>query len=348
MQRSIEKQEALSAILIEPQLEILCREFGLRIEDLEPNFDGWSKLVIMAPEFVFLFPRHPRFNEELEKECQIYRAFESLGCVPLPRLVRIIDDERISYHRVAVTSRLKGVSVSSIETGMGVPEYETLLSNLGRLIAVWHEVPLKEIQGIVGPLVPEDHGKLADEYRWIDRALSPATMDETIDSVVCMTESMIGEFELDVHRVLLCEGNRGKWREVLRELAGLDEVLIHGDIASEQIIVRSAKDLEITGIVDWSTAAVAHPILDFNFWEWNHDIWRFRGSFPRLRRIMWKAYLDARGISLSTLEGLHLLYTLLELYWVAKTREPLADESQSLGEELRVTLKELEEVTGAI
>jgi aminoglycoside phosphotransferase (APT) family kinase protein len=344
----MDKQEALSAILIEPQLERLCKEFNLRIEDLEPNFEGWSKLVIMAPDLVFLFPRHLQFNEELEKECEIYRAFNDMSDVPLPRLVKMVDDQKMSYHKFGVTSRLKGVSFSSMEAEFGEREYETLLGNLGRLIAVWHELPLENIPKVVGPMRPDDHGKLADEYRWILEASSPATVDETLASVVRMTEVMIDEFGCHEYRAVLSDGNKRKWREVFRELTKLDEVLVHGDVASEQIIVRSVDDLEITGIVDWSTAAVAHPLFDFNFWEWDHDIWRFRGSFQRLRRAMWKAYLEARGISLSTLEGLHLLYMLLELYWIAKTREPLVDESLPLNEELRVVLRELEEVTLSI
>ncbi len=43
-----QKEDLLNAILTPPQLERLCREFDLRIDDLEPNFVGWTKHVSLA------------------------------------------------------------------------------------------------------------------------------------------------------------------------------------------------------------------------------------------------------------------------------------------------------------
>lgn len=57
------KEQAIEAILIPPQLEAFCKRFDLRAEDIEPNFSGWSKHILMSSEYVFLFPRH--FDYEL-------------------------------------------------------------------------------------------------------------------------------------------------------------------------------------------------------------------------------------------------------------------------------------------
>ena len=51
---------ALEAILIRPHLNRFCEEFGLTFGALEPDFQGWSKHIIMSPDLVFVFPRNPR------------------------------------------------------------------------------------------------------------------------------------------------------------------------------------------------------------------------------------------------------------------------------------------------
>ncbi len=139
-----------------------------------------------------------------------------------------------------------------------------------------------------------------------------------------------------------------KWREVVADLAALGPVLIHGDIAEDQILIGSEDDLEISGILDWSTAAIANLIFDFNFWEWGFAIWRFQGSFRRLRRAMWETYLEARGISSAAPEGLHLLYSLLALYWVATFHEPLVSEGSPLERESYSILEDLRAVTDSL
>lgn len=342
------KQEALEAILIPPQLDLLCKEFNLRVEELEPNFEGWTKHVIMAPECVFLFPRHSRFNEWLEKELEIYGVLGANPELRMPELLRIVDDATMSYYKFGVVSRLKGIPFWTFDEEIGVPEYEALLRNLGRQIAAWHDVAVGEIPAAVGPLEPDDHENIADQYRWMLQALSAASMDETLDAVAGSIEKLIVEFGEHRFRDLVSDKNRGMWGAVIKELSSLDPVLIHGDVAEAQILVRSKEDLEITGITDWSTAAIASPLFDFNFWEWGFEIWRFRGSFRMLRRAMWEAYVDRRGISLTTLEGLHLFYVLQEVYWLVKERKPLVEEDRALAKEVRCVLEELEEVNRAI
>jgi hypothetical protein len=266
----------------------------------------------------------------------------------MPKLLRVVDDARLSYYRFGVVSRLKGIPLWTIEQEMGVAEYETLLRNLGHQIALWHGIPLDDAPKIVGPIEPADHDNLTDQYRWMLQVLSPATMDETLNAIACSVDMLIAEFGAHRFRDLTSAKNRARWREVISELAALDPVLIHGDVAEAQILVRSRANLEITGIVDWSTAAIASPLFDFNFWEWGFEIWRFRGSFRRLRRAMWDAYLTERGISLSTIEGLHLFYVLQEVYWVVKEREPLVKEDRDLAEEVRQILEELDEANQAV
>ena len=103
----------------------------------------------------------------------------------------------------------------------------------------------------------------------------------------------------------------------MKELANLPPTLIHGDVHEDQFFVRSRSELKITGLIDWGTAAIGNPVFDFNFGEWGVDIWRYRTHFRRFRQVMWGEYLAARNINLSTVEGLHVFYTLQELYCAA-------------------------------
>jgi aminoglycoside phosphotransferase (APT) family kinase protein len=69
---------------------------------------------------------------------------------------------------------------------------------------------------------------------------------------------------------------------------------LHADLHEAQLLVD---DGALTGIIDWQTATVGHPYLEFNFGEWGTRIWRDRrADLPELRRRQWTAYAAERGL----------------------------------------------------
>ena len=342
------KEQAIQAILIPPQLEHFCREFNLQIADIEPIFDGWSKHVIVSPELVFLFPRHPQFDHWLERELQVYKVFSNLPDAPIPKLVRIVEDEELSYYRFGVVTRMHGILFSSIELEAGTEKYEHLLRGLGGLTAVWHEVPLDSVPDVIGPRKPDEFGDEQKVNRWMYQALSPDTLDEALEFMSSLVHRLIKDLGGGDWQSLPTDSSISKWGMTLKELADLNPVLIHGDLHEDQIFVRSSDEMEVTGIIDWGNATIDNPVFEFNFTEWGINIWRFRSQFQRFRRIMWEEYLRARKLYLSTLEGLHLFYTLQELYLTTRKKRPIVEDGMSSEDEMRNLLKTLKETTDRI
>jgi len=342
----MEKEQALHAILTPKQLENFCEEFGLSMQDIEPDFSGWTKHVILSPDHVFLFPRHIQFDDWLEKELMAYLVFTRFSNIPAPKLIRVVDDPKLSYYRFGVVTRMEGAAFSTIEPGIGVNEYKLLLGELGRLTATCHEIPLDVIPGIIGPKTPNTIGEHTELERWMLMTLSQDTMDQALTSLFSLIVQLIEVIDANEFRSLLTEDNMSKWRNVFEELASLKPVLIHGDIHEDQILIHSRENMEISGILDWGTAAIANPVFDFNFGEWGLNIWRFRSHFKELRSVMWQEYLKARKLSMSIPDGLHIFFTLNELYRVVSSGKPiLENEGLTCEDEIQNILATLKEAT---
>ena len=86
--------------------------------------------------------------------------------------------------------------------------------------------------------------------------------------------------------------------------------------------------MKITGILDWETVRIGNPVWEFNFYEWGYGIWDWRKKFNELRRMMWKIYLDKRGIKLENYEGLNVFYALSE--FLKSLNKPIAEHENSI------------------
>jgi aminoglycoside phosphotransferase (APT) family kinase protein len=74
-------------------------------------------------------------------------------------------------------------------------------------------------------------------------------------------------------------------------------VLVHGDLHEGQLLVDPLPPHRLTGILDWQTARIDHPFVEFDLGEWGTALWRgHRSDFPELRRRAWEAYATARGL----------------------------------------------------
>lgn len=257
--------EPLWAVLIPPQLARFRLLAELGDTPVTVDLTGWNKYVLLTEDRAFLFPRQANNVEWLNRELATYRALEPIGLPVIPRLTGEWRDEAVYAFPFAAVTRLHGVRPL---------DASLVLDQLGRTIAHWHDL----IPPILPGARPPAHHDTA-HMRWLRRALDPMT---TRDAVAEAAE------RLDRR------GQLARWTELLEAGARHRQVLVHGDIHEDQLLVV---DDQLTGILDWETARVDHPFWDFDLGEWGTGLWRqHRRNFSRLWSILWQAYADERGL----------------------------------------------------
>jgi aminoglycoside phosphotransferase (APT) family kinase protein len=255
----------VNAVLAPPQAARFAALAGVDLDRLVLNVTGWNKLVLLDTDRVLLFPRSADGVEWFEREMAAYRALADTGLSVVPRLLDRWEDPEIYPFPFAAVTRLRGE----------VPaEPETLVEQLGRAIACWHEL---DPPPLAGARPPRHHD--AAHHRWLRRALDPATSGEAAAEAAGR----------------LGRPDRGPaWAELLGSAARLAPVLVHGDIHEDQLL---AEDGRLTGIIDWETARVDHPFWDFDLGEWGTGLWRRRRrDFSALWARAWRAYAAARRL----------------------------------------------------
>lgn len=93
--------EGLRSLLIPPQEARLRSRFGLDGVPLQLITSGWHRLVVAAPDRVFVFPRHQGEVPMLEREADVLSV---LDLDFAPRLLGLHQDDRISPY-CGVTTR---------------------------------------------------------------------------------------------------------------------------------------------------------------------------------------------------------------------------------------------------
>ena len=339
---------ALEAILIRPHLDRFCEEFALTPDELEPDFTGWSKHIIRSPDLVFLFPRHPRYQRQLNTELNLYKFLNNADGLPVPRYVRSVDNCELSIYPFGVVTRLHGMLLGTIERSLRSVDYEQVLRSVGRLAGIWHSIQLGPETGFLKPVSHDLDGDHGDSYRWMYRALRSGSPGEVPGLIASLVRELAAEGDTEDLNELNSASTIGKWQRALSELAGMDDVLLHGDIHEDQILVRSGRDQDVTGILDWGNAGFGNPALEFNFGEWGGGIWRYRDDFALFRAALWREYLDARGLHGPPWETAHLLYCLQELIWTMTARKSIGHGGGSYESEVRRLLRTLQETTEAL
>jgi aminoglycoside phosphotransferase (APT) family kinase protein len=283
----------LHAVLIEPQLERFRERCGLDGVALTTSFEGWHRHAILAPDRVFLFPRHRSYVPGLRREAAVLVALEGRG-VPAARLLgRWVDGEVSPYPFIAV-SRLPGRTWSRLEAAATLEQVATLVVGLGRAIATWHRL----------------------DRRTLPRSI-PRQRNDVARFLGSTLEEAAGE---GARRLGLPRRRATAWLRALEPVVAMAPVLVHGDVNEGQILVGD--DLGVTGILDWETAHVGHPLKDFDFGEWGYGIFAWDRHFDLLHRRMWEAYADARGGDLPSWRAVHLAYCLRWVHWFGRLPEP--------------------------
>ena len=164
------------AVLIPPRLSRFRELVQIGDEQLDVDFTGWNKFVLLSTRMCVLVSSRGADVEWFERELATYRALEPAGLQVVPRLCGEWQDETIYPYQFAAVSRLPGTHPA---------EAADLFDQLGRTIARWHELAPPEI---TGSRPPAHHDR--SDNRWLRRALDPATtrqaVAEAADRLACV------------------------------------------------------------------------------------------------------------------------------------------------------------------
>jgi aminoglycoside phosphotransferase (APT) family kinase protein len=177
-----------------------------------------------------------------------------------------------------------------LETDATLDQLITVLSGLGQAIASWQRLNPRDLPRRI-------RSRRRQRLRDFARLLG-------IDALREAAKKVASWLDLPSRRATA-------WLRELEPLASMAPVLVHGDINEGQILVDD--NLHVTGILDWETAGVGHPLKDFDFGEWGYGIFAWEPRFDVLRRHMWEAYMRARGGELPSWRAVHLFFCLTSI-----------------------------------
>ncbi|MEI7603901.1 MAG: hypothetical protein WCJ19_02685 [bacterium] len=132
---------AINAIFNQSELEHFCKRYNVQnIDDLKVNTDGYHKHIVFFKDYVFLFPRNPKYEASLKKELSIYKEFTNSMPIALPHLIESVKDENISYYNYGVVSKLSGVAFSSVIDNLSYDQLIQFWNNLIDIMVKWHRI----------------------------------------------------------------------------------------------------------------------------------------------------------------------------------------------------------------
>jgi aminoglycoside phosphotransferase (APT) family kinase protein len=284
--------DPLEGVLHTARLDDFCRRFALRRGDLEANFDGWHKRVILSPAHAFLFPRYDEDVAQVEREAAALAALADLDIAP--KLVGRWDEPDISPYPFLQTVRRSGTTYADLEDDLTLDEIACVLEQLGAATARWHVLAIDELPGPLNEAPDRDlwSGGLLEA-----ESLRPRLADAARRLADVLPDDLAPRSSwVDV------------WHATLSPLTELAHVFTHGDIHETQLLVDD--DLTLLAVLDWDHAGVAHPTRDFNFGEWGFGIFSWEERFDVLYERYWEAYRLARDAALPDHRSLFLYRTL--------------------------------------
>ncbi len=274
-------------MLIEPQLERFRTLHDLHGVPLTVTFEGWHRHAILTPERVFLFPRDRSRVPGLRRDAAALAGPRRAGR-PRPRLLGQWEDRAVSPYPYMAVSRLPGRTWSHLERG----------ATLEETARCWRAWGGRSRPGTASTGAP-----------WRRRPPAPQRGG-------AVPGHRPAERRLGAARHLQLPQRHGQLLAARPGAPAQDgAVLVHGDVNEGQILVDEG--LRVTGVLDWETAHVGHPLKDFDLGEWGYGIFAWDAHFHLLRRRMWEAYAEARGGPLPSWEAVHLAFCLNWVQWFA-------------------------------
>lgn len=296
--------DRINAVLAPPDLWRFRELTGVGNAHLEVSFHGWSKLAVLTEDRVFLFPRRGR-DAQLLHGARVCEVLSSLGVDGVPRVLGSWPDGTLSAGPFVAFERRTGIAWHAVEDDRDLDEVGRMLSSLGAMIATWHGIAVSALPSEIR----YEHDTDAKQG-WLSDFLDPDRVDTAVDEVA---------------RLLRAEPTRAAvWRKALREVSAMAPVLVHGDVCENQLLVDER--WLVHTVLDWDTARIGHPLLDFDFGEWGFGIFKWETQFAGLRRTMWESYRAGRpDVELPGADEVHLLFTLSELAYFEQSslRGPL-------------------------
>jgi len=305
--------EDLRALLIPPQEVSLRSRFGLESAPLQLITSGWHRLVVAAPDRVFVFPRHQVEVPMLEREANVLSALD-LDFAPC--LLGLHRDDRVSPYPFLELTRIPGRSYDAVEASLSFGEVAECLAGLGRRVAQWHQV-----------VVPSSLNS-RPEHLDPPRVSGAWTRPDAVRKTVRLAADLLTPYMADAPADL--------WVEALMPVTTLERTTVHGEVSDGQFLIDER--LHVTGVVDWNGLHVGHPFVDLDFGVGGYRICRWEQRWAELRRHIWEAYVSERSIPLPEWTSVNLFWCLLDATTLlhaergdARWRKALADLSEATG-----------------
>ena len=289
------------AILNPERLKKLCYRLGIKESDLEVNFSGWGKLVYLLKDKVILFPRDPDYAKNLAIEGGVYEYFSKIDFGYAPKLIERIYDQSISYYEFFMVERASGVSFESIIEIDNTDQIVTFLKKVAAAIGDIHSLEIENLPELV------KSKNILGDYPDFDEIL--------------MGEILKTEGDEKIHKILKeafdildqkLDGIVDVVQKEISKIRELGDVFLHYDLHSDQVFV-DPETLEITKIIDWAGARIGNPIYDFNFIQWDYEIFADWNRLTLLRNEFWGEYLRIKGLDERLTSSCDVFYKVLEL-----------------------------------
>ncbi len=297
----------LRALLIPPQEASLRSRFSLEDVPLQLITSGWHRLVVAAPDRVFVFPRHQGEVPMLEREAEVLSA---LGLDFAPRLLGLHREGAISPYPFLELTRIPGTSYDAVEASMSFEQVAKCLEDLGRRVAQWHQVTV--------PSRFHSRPEHLDPPRVSGVWTEPDAMTETVRLGGEALRPHMGDVPTEL------------WTEALIPIAALDHTTVHGEVSDGQFLVD--EDLRVTGVVDWDGLHHNHPFVDLDFGVGGYRICRWEQRWIELRRRTWEGYAAERGIPLPEWRCVNLFWCLLDAMTLLRSERADARWSTALAD----------------
>lgn len=303
--------DPLCAVLAPPSAERLRQRLGVEADArVELATTGWCKVVVLFETIAVLVPRHHEFVPAIRREIRALGALDSVGLPGAPRLYEVIEEPVISPFPLAVVERVAGASLESVEPELSRQGWRNALRGVGAAIAMVHD----RARGPLDDRDPADH-----------RAILHGLLDSSRDRREEVLRVVSNELGVEPRRA-------EPLASALAAATTIPNVVVHNDLHEAQVMIGSAG---VTGLVDWQTASIGHPFVDFDVLQWG------RGALSRLdpgpadhRRAMWEGALGDWRYGEGIGKLLQVVWTLNDGWWAAtQPTAPVTD--FPLGDELR-------------
>lgn len=288
---------------------------------------GWHKIVVLADERAFAFPRNGDRVAMLQREADVLSTLE----LPLaPRFLGLHRDERIWPYPFLEMTRLPGRSwdtVDTVDAALSFEEVARCLEALARLVASWHQIAVPPLLAdrpdhVGGGLNDSASGHPRLNDRWTGAGGASAMTHQAAE----ILSGHMKTTEPDL------------WTDALGPVLSMDQVTVHGELSDGQFLLD--EELGITGIVDWDGLHRGHPLLDLDSGVGLYRIHYERHRYTELRHRMWDAYEQERSVALPTWPQVNLLWCLLDAMALAQHQDhelwlPVLAELTRVSDELR-------------